>query len=103
MNTITFSHRYEKMPAQVEYLSTYIEDVRQKHFRDLTNEEIDQDTKIVGGGHYTLPNTDLIHIKLWSLTINGPVRWATYRPYTKEKFEYYWGLRGSEVKIEIKP
>lgn len=102
MNKITFTHRYEKMPAQVEYLDTYIEDVAETSFVALTPEEIEKDTAIVGGGHYQLPNCELIHIKLWSITINGPVRWGTYRPFTKEKFDYYRGLRGSQVQIEIK-
>lgn len=101
MARIVFSHLYNKMPYGVQYLSTWVTDVSIIEFNDLTPEEIQQDTAIVGGGNYQLPHMKLIKIDLWSDTINGAHKWATLRPYTPEKYEYYRGLRGQTVSIVI--
>ena len=101
MKTIKFSHRYKKMPEGVEYLDTWIKDVAVVDYAELTEEEIEQDTAIVSGGNYPLPKTRLIWLKLWSETIDGGFEWGTLRRFTPQKFDYYSGLSGQQVKIEI--
>lgn len=89
------------MPDGVEYLETWIKDIALTDYRNLTPEEIRQDTETVDGLFFNLPHTKLIWIKLWSVTINGGHEWATMRRYTPEKFKYYSGLVGEQVKISI--
>ncbi len=99
--TITFSTRFKKMPAQVEYLRTYVTDVQEVKYIDLTMDEIKSDTETVDGSTFNLPRARLIRIKLWTETINGPVTWFTFRRHDPQKYDYYRGLRGSEVQIVI--
>lgn len=101
MNEIKFSHRYVKMPQYVEHLETFIKDVAVIEYKDLTPEQIEQDTAIVGGGNYQLPKGKLIWIKLWTPTVNGAHEWGTMRPYRPWTFEYYKKLRGLPVTITI--
>jgi len=89
------------MPDGVEYLDTWIKDIAVVDYNDLTPEQIENDTAIVKGGNYPLPQTRLIWIKLWSVTINGWFEWATMRRYTPEKYRYYSSIVGEQVKIEI--
>lgn len=99
--TIKFSHRYKKMPLGVEHLDTWINDIALIDFKNLTLEQIKQDTETVDGQFYELPKTKLICIKLWTVTINGAHIWATMRRWTPEKEIYYRGLKGKEVNIVI--
>lgn len=89
------------MPQGVEYTETWIKDIALIDYKDLTPEEIKQDTETIDGQFYELPKTRLIWIKLWSTTINGGHEWATLRRYTPDKYKYYSGLVGKEVKIVI--
>lgn len=101
MNTIKFSHRYKKMPANVEKVSTFIKDVAIIDYNQLTPEQIEEDTVTVDGNHYPLPRTRLIWIKLWTIGMQKHAVWTTLRRWTPQKFEYYSGLVGHEVKIVI--
>lgn len=98
---IKFSHRYTKMPEHVEYLETFVVSATKVRYGSLTQQQIDQDTAIVGGGYYTLPQVDLLHIVLWSDTIGGGKTWGTYRPWNPEKEAYYRTLCGKSVRIVI--
>lgn len=99
---IKFSFRYKKMPDGVEYLHTYVKSADLVDYKELTPEQINQDTETVDGQFYPLPHDTLIRIGLWSETITGGVEWATMRRFTPWKFEYYRKLLGQEVNIEIK-
>jgi len=101
MNKIKFNHYFKKMPDSIELLDTWIKDIGIIDYKNLTPEQIEQDTAIRSGGNYTLPKTKLIWIKLWSYTIHGGIEWATLRRYTPQKFEYHSSLVGQQVKVEI--
>lgn len=101
--TINFIGRFRKMPQYVEHLDTYIKDVSVIEFRDLTIEEVERDTAMCNGMYYTLPQTTLIKIALWSVTIYGGQEWTTYRRYTPEKLSKYNDYRGQQVQIRIGP
>lgn len=104
MQTIKFSHYYKKMPdlgVGIEYLETWIKEVAVVEYEHLTAAEIKEDTETTGGEFYELPKTRLIKISLWSDTINGGKSWATMRRWTPQKYQYYKGLVGQQVKIVI--
>src|SRR5947207_11113197 len=103
LRTITFSHRYKKMPSGVEFLDTWIKDISLVEFKDLSAEYLKLDTETVDGEFYDLPRGKLIWIKLYSDALPKPVEWATLRRYTPEKFEYYSKLVGQNVNIKIDP
>lgn len=90
------------MPEGVEYLHTYVKAVDLVDYKELTPEQVKTYTETVDGQFYQLPHDTLIVVHLWSETINGGFEWATMRRFTPWKFEYYRGLRGQEVNIEIK-
>lgn len=85
----------------VEWLDTFVKDVSVIDYKQLTLEEIKKDTETVTGEFYQLPKGRLLWIKLWSDTINGGVEWATFRPYTAGKLEYYTKLIGQQINIEM--
>jgi hypothetical protein len=89
------------MPEGVELLETFIKDIALINHSQLTLEERKKDTETIDGQFYNLPRGILIWIKLYSVTINGGQEWGTMRRYTKEKFEYYKGLIGQQVKIIV--
>jgi RecA-family ATPase len=89
------------MPEGVELLDTWIKEVATVDYSELTEEEIKQDTETVDGKFYQLPKTKLIWLTLWSETITGSHIWGTLRRWTPQKFDYYKGLKGQRVKIEI--
>jgi hypothetical protein len=101
MAKISFGHLYKKMPHGVQYLNTWVTGVSVVEFDDLSPQEVEQDTAIVGGGNYYLPHVKLIRVDLWSETIQGGHKWQTYRPHTTEKLEYYNGLKGQQVSVSI--
>lgn len=101
MRTIKFSHLYKKMPQGVELCDTWLKDIALIDYSELTPEEIEQDTAIVGGGNYPLPHMRLIWLKLWTDCFPEPKEWGTMRPYNQGKFDYYKSLIGQQVKIEI--
>ena len=95
MRTIKFSHRYHKMPLNLE--GTYLLDVWPKHYSEMSPGFIDYDTKFEGG-NYELPKGQLIVLLLYT---DGQL-WTTIRTATKGKQDYYKSLIGQEVKIEVK-
>ena len=99
--TIKFSHRYLKMPHGVEYLDTWLVKLRVIDFSELTQEQIEQDTAIVGGGNYELPKGKLLWLGLYSDALPEPKAWQTIRRWTPEKEAYYRGLLGKQVSIKI--
>lgn len=99
MYSIKFSHRYKKMPAH--FNETFVTGVRKVQYRDLTQEFIEKDTALEGGGYYHLPPGELIVIDLWTPTISGEHVWQTVRPYNPEKFRFYQSLIGNQVGITI--
>ena len=96
MRTIKFSHRYNKMPLNLE--PTYILAVIQTYHSHLGQGFIEYDTKVENGGYFPLPRGTLILIMLYT---DGQL-WTTIRRHTPDKFSYYIGLIGQEVKIEVK-
>lgn len=107
MSVIKFSHLYKKMPPGVLTTESLVVGVDVLDYSQLTPEEIEKDTAIVGGGHYQLPKTKLIHIRLRTEVLEHGVltvpEWGTLRRYTPQKFEYYSGLLNESVQIMIVP
>lgn len=101
MIIIRFSHRYKKMPPDVEYLTTWITGVKVIELSDLTPEQIKQDTETIHGTFYPLKPGRYIWIDLWSDAIPQPVKWQTIRPYNPGKEKYYRDEIGKEIGIEI--
>lgn len=106
MATIKFSHEYEKMLDDMEnhqYDTTLLE-VFKTEFKDLSEGFKAYDTWIKGepmfnpNSYYPLPKTMLIVLLLKT----DRFLWTTVRRWTKEKEEYYRGLRGKNVKTEIR-
>ena len=95
IKTIKFSHYYKKMPAVLS--PTYLKGVRLKHYNDLTEDFIREDTETVDGSFYDLPKTHLLILDLWT---EGKY-WTTVRRWTPEKEKYYRSLVGKEVRIEV--
>lgn len=101
INQIKFSHIYKKFPTNWNSGITYIKDIALVDYKDLTPEQIEEDTAIVGGGNYPLPQTRLIWILLWTTGMKPSSAWGTMRRYTPQKFDYYSKLVGHEVKIVV--
>lgn len=95
VKAIKFSHYYEKFPAVLT--PTFLKGIRIKHYNDLTEEFIQKDTAIKGGGNYPLPKTKLMILDLWT---EGEY-WTTVRRWTPDKEKYYRSLIGQEVKIVV--
>ena len=96
MITIKFSHKYIKMPANME--KTKLVDIDLVDLEDLSEEFIQKDTAIVGGGHYKLPKKGK-YMVLW-LDSQGEL-WQTIRRWTPEKEAYYLAHMGEEVQIGV--
>ena len=103
---IKFSHRYKKMPADVELYESFVRSVEIKHYNDLTSEFIKYDTEY-DGGFYPLPKTKLLIVVIWSgrkisETEREATEWTTVRRWTLEKERWYKSLIDKEVNIIIK-
>lgn len=111
MITIKFSHRYVKMPVQVETAPTRLlamldinADEISQAFRDYDTtyfEEVPNDGKSmpdIEAKQYTLPRDGDMMVLL--LETSGQL-WTTIRRYTHDKAVYYQREVGKEVKIEI--
>lgn len=101
MNIIKFNHRYINMPYGVEYLTTWVTDVKVVELRDLTPEQIKNNTQTIQGLSYPLSIGRKIVVCLWSDAIPQPIQWQTIRSWDDGKELYYKSLIGEEVKIEI--
>jgi hypothetical protein len=96
MHTITFSHRYTKMPDRGKAI---LLQVFKTHYKDLSNVFVAYDTEILNShDYYPLPKTDLIVLLL--IADDGRT-WTTIRRWTPQKEKYYRSITGQEVKIEI--
>lgn len=106
MQTIKFSHKYEKMPDIdiIDNYDTILLEVFKVEYKDLSERFKQYDTLIQGQNpfylesYYALPQTALIVLLLKT----DKQVWTTVRRWTPEKEVYYRGLRGQEVKIEVK-
>jgi hypothetical protein len=101
MQTIKFSHEYFKMPIGYE-ISTLLETFIIER-SEMSDSFYDYDTTYAidfnETARYPLPDGKLIVILLKS---KAGLLWTTVRRWTPEKEEYYRGLRGENVKIEVK-
>ena len=104
MITIEFSHWYKKFPKSFEGTKTSLVGVKVVNLEDLDKKFIEEDTAILGGGHYELPATGKYMI-LGLITTKVGVRcihvWQTIRRYTPEKEAYYRAHVNEEVRIEV--
>lgn len=101
MNEIKFSHRYMKMPSNVEMFDTYLLEVFRAYKKDLSPAFLEYDT-IYPSGHYPLPDGELIILLLQTDHSDTKYRlWTTIRRFTPEKYRYYRQLRGNRVDIVI--
>lgn len=80
---------------------TFLAKVEKAHYNQLTQQFIDQDTAITGGGYYQLPKTWLLILHLWTGSGMGSFKWTTVRPWNADKEKYYRSLCGQEVQIVI--
>ena len=93
MEKIKFDHEYMKMPEG--FKTSAILEVFVANRSDLCPYFIEYDTVICGEGNYQLPTGKLLVVLLqtWDFQL-----WTTIRRWTKEKEEYYRGLRGEFVE-----
>lgn len=98
MKTIRFSHEYKKFPMLVGKADTTLLDVWVRSKNNISQPMIEYDTKYGDSGEfYTLPNTNLIILFLWT---EGQL-WTTMRRWTPDKERHYRTLIGQQVKIEV--
>lgn len=114
MQTIRFSHRYEKMPDKINEKETLLLEVLQSSKKELSDNFIRYDTGYceksffeddeLNFKQYSLPDGKLIILIL--ITYCGeftkPFLWTTCRRWTAKKEQYYRALRGQQIRIEIK-
>jgi hypothetical protein len=102
--TIKFSHEYYKMPVCVKTRTTYLVGVTKVPFSLLPESFISYDTIYTEKdkpAYYPLPKGDLILLTLFTDSEQTPTVWTTIRRYIPKKYDYYVGLIGSSVRIEI--
>lgn len=98
MNTIKFSHRYDKMPAGVEDKTNYLVGVSVCQIGELPILFADFDTKF-GTGKYVLPTGKVMVLTIFTV---DAYCWTTIRSWTPNKEAYYQNLIGNEVGIVVK-
>ena len=98
MQTIKFSHHYEKMPP--DFRVSRLTDLQVEKIKYLAPEFLDADSRIVGGGNYPLPRSGLVII-LWLESSVMNIRWQTIRRWSSEKEKYYRKYIGQLVDCEI--
>ena len=98
MQTITFSHRYDKMPtnAALSHSTTYLSLVLVVQREELSERFVAYDTAY-DGGNYPLPKGKLLLLCL----VTANLLWTTVRRWTPRKEAYYRSLVGQPVRIEI--
>ena len=99
MNTIKFSHRYNKLPDTINSGDevTLLE-VLNSRFQDLHPAFIKYDATIDAGDLYPLPKTGSCLVLIF--LFNGGI-FTTVRRQIPEKEKYYRGLRGEVLRLEI--
>jgi len=97
--TIKFSHTYEKFPPSLE--NTFLVDVEAVNLEDLDSEFLEKDTKIVGGGHYPLPEKGKYLILWLESGVEPTYPWQTIRRWTKGKEGYYRSHIGERVICDV--
>lgn len=103
MNTIKFSHRYDKMPADtILNMGTVLLHVFVIEASEIQFDFINYDTIYCENGKvskYELPKGKVLVLLLLS---GGLMLWTTIRRYMPYKYTYYKGLIGDRINIEIK-
>jgi len=99
-NVIKFSHRYYKMPQNVENYSTVLLEAFRVLHSDLSDFFLVYDTKYPGG-EYPLRNGEMIVLLLMTQLEDHVCLWTTIRTYNPGKWRYYQGIRGEPVRIII--
>lgn len=101
MITIKFSHQYVKFPPWLD--DTILYDLEIVDMEDLDPKFIEEDTAILGGGHYPLPKKGkFLILRLCSYSPMGEMKtWQTIRRWTPEKEAYYRKHIKEQVKIEV--
>lgn len=99
MQKIKFSHKYWKMPIDVDKRPVKLLQVFVVGDSTLSEVFKDYDTKIRNGKneHYKLPRGRLLVLVLWT---DGWL-WTTVRRWTPRKESYYEGLVGQELQVII--
>ena len=99
MNTIKFSHRYNKLPDTIKSGDkvTLLE-VLNSRFQDLHQSFIRYDATTDKGELYPLPKTGACLVLIF--LFKGDI-FTTVRRQTPEKERYYQGLRGEVLRLEI--
>jgi hypothetical protein len=97
---LTFLHRYDKMPEDVEHRETRLLDVWVKAIEELSQEFIRYDAQFHRGAtvdYYPLPRTGPCLILL--LQTQPHDLWITIREWTPTNAERYRQLIGHPVEI----
>ena len=81
---IKFSHNYPKLWEQKTATLIYC---KYLHFREITKELIEYDTKTIKGDYYKLPNSSLIQLVFLGDKL---VPFCTLRRYGTDKWNYYY-------------
>ena len=106
MRIIKFSHRYSKHPINViDGCEVRLIEVLNSKFEDLSDTFKEYDTNLYCGGNYTLPKKGDCLVLLFLGA--GPIwdtseLFTTVRRSTPEKEQYYKGLRGQKLVVNIK-
>ena len=98
MNEIKFSHRYNKMPSDMEM--TFLFETFRKFRSELSSFFLEYDTSYPGG-RYPLKDGELIILLLLSRVNGKDVIWTTVRSFNPAKWAYYQQMRGHQVNIII--
>lgn len=106
MQSIKFSHKYYKMPDDVN--KTYLIEVLRATRETLHGSFINYDTEH-DKGWYQLPGGELIVLLLLSYVPKNDGSshyyerlWTTIRRWTDAKEKYYRALRGQQVRVVVK-
>jgi len=99
MNTIKFSHRYTKLPSTIKSGGhVLLLEVLNSRFQDLHHAFIWYDATTDKGELYPLPKTGGCLVLIFQF--NNDI-FTTIRRHTPEKENYYRGLRGEVLRLEI--
>lgn len=100
MPEIKFSHKYLKMPKELEDFNTYLIQIFVIDYKELSESFIEYDTTYADSSsmaQYELPKTKLLVL----LLLTSDHLWTTVRRWTPRKEQYYRGLIGQEIQINV--
>ena len=106
MIKMKFSHKYFKMPDDLEGKKTYLIGVSKTHYTSLPKLFLDYDTLYqyseVPGERYAyhwLPKTDLIVLTFFTDFATPRNIWTVVCRYTSQRLAYYKKKIGHEVEV----